>query len=314
MRWLLKLIALVAVVIIVSMLTYLMTDLLPGDTATTIAGANASDPVFVSRIRKELDLDKSLPVRYSKWATSAVKGDFGRSLEENPEPVADKLKRTIPNTLQLLLLAELVAVIVAVPIGVYSGYRANGKFDKFTTGLSFFLLATPAFVMGVVLIAIFSVKLGWLKVTFVPLSQGSLFESLKSSIMPVITMSVGIIAVYVRLLRSDMIATLQEDYILNARAKGLKPSYILFRHALRPSSFSLLTVAAINVGTLIGGSVIVEYLFAIDGVGNLLVQSISKRDLLTVQAVVLIISVAYVAVNFLADLFYSTLDPRIRRG
>jgi len=127
-------------------------------------------------------------------------------------------------------------------------------------------------------------------------------------------MSVGIIAVYVRVLRTDMIATLQEDFVLNARAKGLKPSYILFRHALRPSSFSLLTVAAINLGTLIGGSVIVEYLFSIDGVGNLLVQSISKRDLLTVQAVVLIISVTYVAVNFLADLFYSTLDPRIRRG
>ncbi|MEJ7583915.1 MAG: ABC transporter permease, partial [Acidimicrobiales bacterium] len=220
MRWVLKLIALAAVVVIVSMLTYLMTDLLPGDPATTIAGANASDKEFVDQIRRDLNLDKSLPVRYVDWATAAATGDFGRSLEENPEPVVDKLNRTIPNTLQLMILAEIVAVVVAVPIGVYSGYRANGRFDKFATGLAFFLLATPVFVMGVVLITLLSVKLGWLKTTFVPRDEGGLYESLKSSIMPVICMSVGIIAVYVRLLHADMIATLQEDFILNARAKG----------------------------------------------------------------------------------------------
>ena len=181
--------------------------------------------------------------------------------------------------------------------------------------MAFFLLAIPSFVMGVVLIAIFAVSTNLLKIQFQPISEvGARRASLKTSIMPVICISVGIIAVYVRLLRTDMIATLQEDFILNARAKGLKSRYILFRHALRPSSFSLLTVAGINLGTLIGGSVIVEQLFSINGVGNLLVQSISSRDIATVQVIVLIISITYVAVNFFVDLLYSSLDPRIRRG
>jgi len=313
-RWLFKILALVAVVIIVSMLTYLMTDLLPGDPAQVIAGSNAGDATYVAKIRAQLDLDKPLPVRYAKWAGNAAHGDFGRSLEQNSEPVRDKLKRTIPSTVQLLILAELVSVIVAVPVGVYSGYRAGGRFDKFATGAAFFLLATPAFVLGVVLIAVLSVSLHLLKIQFVPISQGGVFESLKTSIMPVTCIAVGIIAVYIRLLRTDMITTLQEDFVLNARAKGLKPSYILFRHALRPSSFSLLTVAGINLGTLIGGSVIVEQIFSIKGVGDLLVQSISSRDVKTVQAIVLIISITYVAVNFFVDLLYSALDPRIRRG
>jgi peptide/nickel transport system permease protein len=313
-RWVVKLLALAGVVVIVSILTFLMTDLLPGDPAQVIAGSNASDQKFVNDIRKQLNLDDPLPVRYVHWAGAALHGDFGRSLEENDEPISDKLRRTIPNTVQLLLLAEIASILVAVPIGVYSGYRANGKFDKFATGLAFLLLATPAFVMGVVLIAIFAVGTHLLKIQFQPISEVGVIESLKTSIMPVICISVGIIAVYVRLLRTDMIATLQEDYVLNARAKGLNPRYILFRHALRPSSFSLLTVAGINLGTLIGGSVIVEQLFSINGVGNLLVQSISSRDIATVQVIVLIISVTYVGVNFFVDLLYSSLDPRIRRG
>jgi peptide/nickel transport system permease protein len=314
MRWVVKLLALAGVVIIVSMLTFLMTDLLPGDPAEVIAGQNASNPEFVQNIREQLHLNDPLPVRYARWAGNAARGNFGRSLEENSEPISNKLRRTIPNTLQLLLLAEVFSIVVAIPIGVYSGYRANGKFDKVATGASFLMLAVPSFVMGVALIAVFAVSTHLLKIQFQPISQVGVVESLKTSIMPVLCISVGIIAVYVRLLRTDMIATLQEDFILNARAKGLSSRYILFRHALRPSSFSLLTVAGINLGALIGGSVIVEQLFSINGVGNLLVQSISSRDIATVQVIVLIISVTYVAVNFLVDILYSSLDPRIRRG
>lgn len=314
MRWLFKIVALVGVVIIVSMLTYLMTDLLPGDPAQVIAGSQADNPEVVARIRAELELDKPLPVRYKNWASAAVQGDFGRSLEQNSEPVSDKLKRTIPNTLQLLILTELVAIFIAIPVGVYSGYRANGRFDKIATGAAFLMLAIPSFVLAIVLIAVFSVSLNVLKIQFTPISRGGLIESLKTSIMPVTCLAFGIIAVYVRLLRTDMITTLQEDFVLNARAKGLKPSYILFRHALRPSSFSLLTVAGINLGTLIGGSVIIEQIFSVNGVGNLLVLSISSRDYKTIQAIVLIISVTFVAVNFIVDLLYSALDPRIRRG
>ena len=220
MRWVVKLLALVGVVIIVSILTFLMTDFLPGDPAEVIAGSQASDKEFVDNIREELNLDDPLPQRYLTWAGNAVQGDFGRSLEENDEPIADKLRRTIPNTVQLLLLAEIFSILIAVPIGVYSGYRANGKFDKFATGMAFFLLAIPSFVMGVVLIAIFAVSTNLLKIQFDPISEVGLAASLKTSIMPVICISVGIIAVYVRLLRTDMIATLQEDFILNAPRQG----------------------------------------------------------------------------------------------
>lgn len=314
MKWVFKIATLFGVVIIVSMLTYLMIDLLPGDPAQVIAGPNASDPVFVQEIRKNLELDKPLPVRYKNWATDALHGDFGRSLEQNSEPVSTKLKRTIPNTVQLLILTEIVALLLAIPIGVYSGYRAEGKFDKTATGMAFLMLAIPPFVLAIVLIALLSVSLGLLKIQFTPISQGGIIESLKTSIMPVTCLAIGIVAVYVRILRTDMITTLQEDFVLNARAKGLKPSYILFRHALRPSSFSLLTIAGINLGGLIGGSVIIEQIFSVQGVGNLLVQSISSRDYKTIQAVVLIISVTFVGVNFIVDLLYSALDPRIRRG
>ena len=314
MRWVTKLLALAGVVVIVSILTFLMTDLLPGDPAEVIAGSNASDPEFVQNIREQLNLDDPLPVRYVHWAGDALHGDFGRSLEENDEPISDKLRRTIPNTLQLLLLAEIASILIAIPIGVYSGYRANGKFDKFATGMAFLLLATPAFVMGVVLIAIFAVGTGWLKIQFQPIAEVGLVESLKTSIMPVICISVGIIAVYVRLLRTDMIATLQEDFIGVARAKGMPTRRILLRHALRPSSFSLLTVAAINIGTLIGGTIVIEQIFTIVGLGTLLVRAIFTRDYLVVQGAIVIVAVGFVLVNFLVDILYAVLDPRIRHA
>jgi peptide/nickel transport system permease protein len=312
-RWALKIGALFAVVIIVSMLTYLMVDLLPGNPAEVIAGQNAGNKADVEAIAKQYHLTGPLPNRYARWAGGVLHGNFGQSLEQNPEPVSAKLKRTLPNTVQLLLLAELLAFALSVPIGVYSGYRANGKFDKVATGTTFFFLAIPSFVLGIVLIILLNNGLHLLKPQFVPLNQG-VVASLKSSIMPVLCLAAGIVPIYARLLRTDMIATLQEDFILNARAKGLKPSYILFRHALRPSCFSLLTVAGIGLGTAIGGSIIVEQIFSVTGVGVLLVNSISSRDIITVQAVVFVISVTYVVANFIVDLLYSALDPRIRRA
>ncbi len=314
MRWLFKLFALVAVVIIVSMLTFLMTDLLPGNPAEVIAGPNASNPKIVKQISDQLELNKPLPVRYIHWFGKVLTGNFGQSYSTPQEPVMNKLRRTVPNTVQLLLLAELAAAIIAIPIAVFSGYRANGKFDRFATGTAFFFLAIPSFVLGIVLITIFSNGFNILKPQFVTVALGGWGASLKSSVMPVAVLAAGIVPVYIRLLRTDMITTLQEDFVLNARAKGLRPSYILFRHALRPSCFSLLTVAGIGLGTAIGGAVIIEQLFSVNGVGDLLVNSISMRDYTTIQAIVLIISVTYVGANFIVDLLYSQLDPRIRRG
>jgi peptide/nickel transport system permease protein len=277
-------------------------------------GAAAAAEVGDREVAQQLRLDDPLPVRYARWAADASHGDFGRSLEQNSEPISAKLRRTIPNTVQLLLLAEIFSILVAIPIGVYSGYRANGKFDKVATGASFLMLAVPSFVMGIFLIAIFAVSTHLLKIQFQPISEVGVVESLKTSIMPVICISVGIIAVYVRLLRTDMISTLQEDYILAAKAKGMPTRHILVREALRPSSFSLITLAGVSLGRLIGGTVIVEGVFALPGVGRTVIDAATKSDYKLVQGGVLIIAVIYIALNLLVDIMYTYLDPRIRRG
>lgn len=343
-------------IVIVSMLTFGMTKLLPGDPTYILLGANAGSMLqcgstvegapldcakypsqnVVSRgttgpapllskcaadrcitagdrLRHDLAFDKSVPTQYLRWAGNALHGDFGRAYTPPSEPVSTKLARALPPTLELMLLASIVSLIVAIPLGVYGAYRENSLGDRLATGLSFFMLAIPSFVLALYLIALFAVTLNWLPITYSPIKDG-LLNNLKSEIMPVLALSAGSVAVFARLLRSDMIATLHEDFILMARAKGLPPWKILFQHALRPSSFSLLTVVGINFGTLIGGTVILEVMFASDGIGKLMVTAISTRDYLVVQAVVLIISVTYVTANVLIDILYTLLDPRIRHA
>ncbi|CAN5721644.1 ABC transporter permease [soil metagenome] len=309
-RALIKLVSFVAVIIVVSMLTFGLTQLLPGDPAALILGQSTS-PERLAEVRADLKLDEPIWVQYIDWASSAVRGDFGESYRGG-ESVGAQIKDALPATVELLVAAQLLALLVAIPIGIFSAYRQNSLPDKITTGGSFALLSFPNFALAVVLSYVFAVNLGWFPTFgYVPITA-DLGLNIKSIALPTITLAVGIAAVYIRLLRSDMIATLQEDYILMARAKGMPTRYILFRHALRPSSFSLITVAGINVGTLIGGSVIVEFIFAIDGIGRLLVQAISTREYLLVQGVVLLIAITYVAINFLVDLLYTALDPRIR--
>lgn len=309
-RALIKLVSFVAVIIVVSMLTFGLTQLLPGDPAALILG-QSTNPERLAEVRADLKLDEPIWVQYADWASGAVRGDFGESYRGG-ESVGSQIKDALPATIELLVAAQLLALLVAIPIGIFSAYRQNSLPDKITTGGSFALLSFPNFALAVVLSYVFAVNLGWFPTFgYVPITA-DLGLNIKSIALPTITLAVGIAAVYVRLLRSDMIATLQEDYILMARAKGMPTRYILFRHALRPSSFSLITVAGINVGTLIGGSVIVEFIFAIDGIGRLLVEAISTREYLLVQGVVLLIAVTYVAINFLVDLLYTALDPRIR--
>ncbi len=351
-----KLSRMLGAIVIVSILTFGMTKLLPGDPTYIVLGANAGAmlncgstvegatldcskypaPMVVprgtkgpaplmsvcgsercitagDRLRHDLAYDQSVPKQYIRWASHALQGDFGQSYTPPEQPVSTKLARALPTTLELMILASIVSIVLAIPLGIYGAYRENTFGDRVSTGVSFFLLAIPNFVLALYLIAIFAVSLHWLPITNSPLSEG-VVKNLKSQVMPVLALSAGSIAVFARLLRSDMIATLHEDFILMARAKGLPPWRILFQHALRPSSFSLLTVVGINLGTLIGGTVILEVMFAMDGIGKLMVTAISTRDYFVVQAVVLIISVTYVAVNVLIDILYTLLDPRIRHA
>lgn len=307
-----KLLTLIPVLLVVSFLTYLMLDLLPGDPALSILGQGAS-PENIEAVRADLRLDEPLPVRYLGWLGDAVQGDFGRSYQKRQE-VFEAVKERLPVTMEIALLAMLMSVVVAIPLGVLTAYRGGTRLDKGITGVTFGLLALPNFMLALFLIYTLSVRYGFFPATGWTKFSTNPVENLKSAFMPALSLAVGNIAVLTRLLRTDMIATLQEDHVLLARSKGLPTARILFRHALRPSSFSLLTVGGLQIGALLGGAVIIEQIFALPGMGRLLLDSIFQRDLLIVQGVVLLIAVIYVVVNAAVDIIYTFLDPRIRHG
>lgn len=311
---LIRLPIMVATLLVVSFLTFLLTALLKGDPAVVILGPEgAKDPEAVAAVRDDLHLDDPLPQRYVNWLGDAVTGDLGRSYRTGQE-VTEAIGERLPVTIEVGVLAIVIALATAIPAGTFSAFRAGGAADRVITGTSFGLLAVPNFMMAILLIWVLAETLGWLPATgWVRLTDDPL-ENLRTAIMPALALAIGEFAVYTRLLRADMITTLQQDSITMARAKGIPTRRILFRHALRPSSFSLMTVVGLQVGAIIGGAVIVEQLFALPGVGRLLVDSILQRDLVMVQGVALVIAVSFVVINFVVDMLYTALDPRIRHG
>ena len=307
---------LLGVVLIVSFLTFCLTKLLPGNPVNVILGPQASDPRAVAAVEETLGLDKPFFEQYVSYISGVVTDfDLGRAYSSNFE-VKTLLGSRLPATIELMLLAQLISILISVPLAMISAYRSNTRVDRAITAGAFGLISLPSFAMAVFLVYIFAIELGWFPAVGYERLTGpeGIGAHIESIVLPVSILVAGLTAVYTRLLRSDMIATLQEDFILMARSKGLPTWHILVRHALRPSSFSLLTVFGINFGTLIGGSVILEYFFSIPGLGALAVESIAKRDYLAVQGVVLVIAVAFVVVNFLVDILYSVLDPRVRRA
>jgi peptide/nickel transport system permease protein len=308
-----RLLPLAATLLVVSFLTFLLTSLLPGDPALQILGADNATPEAIAAVRHDLRLDESMPTRFAGWAADAATGDLGRSYRTG-QPVAEAITERLPVTIEIGLLAISIALLGAIPLGTWSAYKAGSVADRSITGASFGLLAVPPFMMAILLILVFAEQLGWLPATGWTRLTDDPLENLRSALLPALSLAIGELAVYTRLLRSDMITTLQQDSITMARAKGLTPARILFRHALRPSSFSLMTVVGLQIGAIISGSVIVETLFAVPGVGRLLVDSILQRDLVMVQGIALVVAAAFVLVNFTVDLLYTLLDPRIRHG
>ncbi|MBJ7451870.1 MAG: ABC transporter permease [Blastococcus sp.] len=305
--------SLLATLFAVSLLTFLTTSLLPGDPALQILGAENATPEAIAAVRADLGLDDPLPVRYLAWIGDALTGDFGRSYRTN-EPVSEAIIDRLPVTAEIGILAIIIALLVAIPVGMLSAYRAGTRTDKLISSTSFGLLAVPNFMVAIFLILIFAVWLGVLPATGWVNFTDDPVQNLRSALLPALSLSIAEMAVYTRLLRTDMIGTLQQDFVTMARVKGVSNRRILFRHALRPSSFSLMTVAGVQVGAIIGGAVVIETLFALPGVGRLLLEAVLVRDLLVVQGVALVIAVSYVVVNFTVDILYSYLDPRISHG
>lgn len=306
-----KILHLIPVLLLVSLAVMILINLIPGNPAYAILGTQAT-PSQVRIVDAQLGLNKPLVIRYIDWIGGILHGNFGTSLFTQ-QPVFQTIISRLPVTLELALLGEIIALVIAIPLGVLTAYKAGSLIDRSSRTVAALLVSAPGFLTGLLLAYIFGVKLAVLPVTgWVPLNQG-VGENLRFVLLPAITLALAQIPIFMQLLRADMIATLQEDFVLAARAKGLPTRAILLRHALRPSMFSLLTLSGVSLGTLLGGTVIVESIFSLPGIGSLLIESIFNKDFITVQGIAMFIALAYVFINIVVDIGYGVLDPRIRR-
>jgi peptide/nickel transport system permease protein len=307
-----RLLYLVPVLVAVSLLTFLIASLLPGDLAYVVLGDQAT-PDKVAALRHDMGLDQPIWWRFVSWLGHVLQGDLGRSFRTG-QTVLQAVRERLPVSIELMLMAEIIGLAIGVPIAIACAVRNGGAFDRFMTGSAFAMLSVPTFLSAILLIYLFAVQLRWLPATgYIPFQEDPL-GNLRFLVLPALTLALAEWPGIMRVLRSDMIATLQEDYIALARAKGLKASRILFVHALKPSSLTLVTVTGINIGRLIGGALIVETIFALPGIGRLLIGAIYTRDLVILQGVVLLVATGFVLINFIVDLLYAVIDPRIRHG
>ena len=366
----LKLLRLVPVLLLVTVGTFSLLELVPGDPAQALVGAD--DPDSYERVYEQLNLDAPFWERYFDWLGGVLTGDLGERLTRPGFTVAEGIQQTLPVTLELALVTIVLSLAISIPMGVYAAYHSGRAFDKSTSGAAFAIISIPSFLAGLLLVFFFVFEsdfiryplvallvlwAGWLlyrglaslldpeqdaSITHLALgvvvlglavwlfiawpsfdrtgfarltSDEGIRENLRDVLLPALALALTEIAIFTRLLRSDMIATLQEDYVLAARAKGLSRRRILYRHALRPSSFSLITLSGVAFGRLIGGTVIIESIFGLPGMGQFLVtDGINRSDYTVVQGGVLVLATAFVVLNTGVDIAYNYLDPRIRRG
>jgi peptide/nickel transport system permease protein len=305
-----RLARLLAVLLAVTAASFCMVSLLPGDTVTAMLGANASEEDRAA-VREQLRLDDPLPVRYARWVGDAVTGDLGTSYRTR-QPVTEAIGQRIGVTLQLVVLSQLIALAVAVPMAVFGALRPGSIVDKLLSSAQLALLATPGYLVAVGLMAVFAVQLGWFDTTgYVRFTDNPLLN-LKSLLLPALALAAEQIALYARVLRTDLVTTFDQDFIWFARAKGNSTRRIVLRHALRPSSIGIVTLTGISVGRMIGGTVLVETIFSLPGLGRYTIDAINNRDFMALQGAVVVLTVGFVLVNFVADLLHGVLDPRIR--
>jgi peptide/nickel transport system permease protein len=275
-----------------------------GDLATVLAGDNAK-PEQIAEVARLYGLDQPMHIQYLDWAAKALSGDLGRSLFSN-EPVIRMIGERIGVTVQLSFMALIFALALAVPLGVLAATRPNSWIDRSSLGIAVFGQAIPNFWFGLILIIVFAVTLRWL-----PISGSDTFAHY---ILPTITLGTSVMPAFMRLTRTGMLDALDSDYIRMARAKGLAPLSVLFKHALRNAILPVVSLSAVSLGFLLGGSVIVESVFALNGIGFLAFQSILRTDFPVVQSIVVFVSFCYILLTLLSDLINAYLDPRIRLG
>ena len=298
-----RLLTSIPVILGVSVLVFSMLHFLPGDPVVIMLGDAAGSPERIAELREQLGLDDPLPVQYARFLANAVRGDFGRSIRTN-RPVFDEIREQAPNTIQLTAAGLGLAIVLGVTLGVLAGRFQNSWIDHFSMLLALIGVSMPSFWMGLLLIFFFALRLGWLPAT----GQGGL----ERLILPAFTLGVHAMAIIARLTRSNMIEVLNQEYVTTARAKGLSERAMVVRHALRNALIPVLTVVGLQFGALLGGAVIIETIFARQGMGRLAVEAILAKDFPVVQGVVLVAAAIYVLINLLVDISYGLLDPRIR--
>jgi len=305
-----KVLRLILIALATTVITFLMVEILPGDIAYIIGGQGTTQE-DIQAIRKDLGHDRNVLVRYFIWLGNLLRGDFGISYLTQ-EPVLNTILERLPVTLELLVISQFMALLLALPCGIISAYCNGTSLDRIISIGGFATLSIPGFVMALVTIYLFAIQLKWLPATgYTPISYG-IWSCVKSFILPALSIALIEWVVLMRVLRSDMINTLQQNFILMARAKGLPPWKVLLHHAFRSSSFTLVTLLGLQIGRLIGGAVIIETIFALPGIGRLLVSSIYSRDVMVIQGCILAVTVGYVLINSIVDIIYHILDPRIR--
>ncbi|MCC5950469.1 MAG: ABC transporter permease [Acidimicrobiia bacterium] len=306
-----KVLQLVVVLLVVSFASFVLLDLLPGDSVTVRCGIGCTVEQQ-EQLREELGLDQIVPIQYAKWLQQVViHQDLGQSAVTR-EPVTEALGNRLPVTLVLVIMSQVLALGIGLPLGMASARKPGGTLDRISTGIAAIGISVPNYVFAIVLIAVFALGFGLFPVLY-PASANPA-EQFWALILPAICLAMAELAVYMRLLRNDLISTLQEDYITMAKAKGLSSGYIMRRHAFRPSTFSLITVAGINMGRLIGGTIVIEVAFGIAGMGSYVLEAIFRRDGVPLQGALLVIAAGYVLINFAVDMLYAVLDPRIRHA
>ncbi|MCP3987712.1 MAG: ABC transporter permease [Actinomycetia bacterium] len=317
-----RILGIIPILIVVSFIVFTLMATLPGDPAINILGPSAT-PDAVARINAELGLDQPFFNRYGDWVGDAVVGDLGDSIVRR-QAVADGISQAITPSLQLMFYSLVLATAISFPLGVYTAYRNGQRQDRIINTVMLGFFAIPPFVLAIFFVLFFSI--GGLSVfgtnigfkilpaaRYVPLGE-SIPDHFKHMVLPAFSLALGVSAVFMRLLRADMIGTLRLPFIDLARSKGLSTSRILWRHALRPSTFTLLTVMGFTTGALIGGALITEVIFTLPGIGGYMFGAIGQRDFIAVQGGTLVIATLYIVILVMVDFLYLAIDPRLRSG
>ena len=307
-----RLTALMVTLLVASLLIFLLLEILPGDPAAVILGVGAQEDTLRA-LRAELGLDLPAPVRYLNWLGEVLQGDLGRSYTYDT-PVQELLLNRVELSLPLALLAILLSTGIAIPLGVFAASRHREVADTSIMGFAQLGVAVPNFWFAILLILLFSVKLGWFSAGGFAGWDAGWFPAFKSLVLPAVALALPQAAILARVTRSSVLETVQEDYIRTARAKGLSRSQALWRHAVRNALIPVITILGLQLSFLLAGTIIIENVFYLPGVGRLLFQAIAQRDLMVVKNLVLVLAATVVLINFLVDLLYAVLDPRLRLG